>query len=422
MWKNITGTLLSEMLIILFGISNSIIINRTLGPEGKGSFSYILLIAGTAAMILELGISTGISFYSGSRSGHSRDKMKTFSFVLVLFWIAISVLAIGFTYIFFSSRFIPILIILVFLVQLSQKFILGNMLGRARIAFYNLFRIIPLAIELCGLIILVIAGAVLTPVKAVMIYGISLSVPLLVSFVAMFPFKWEMPAGKDLKDMWRYSFYVYLANLMSFLNYRIDMFLIKFFLPIEYLGWYSVSVFFIEKARIFSSSTSIINFAYKINDKARSSFAFTVRIVNSTGLLLSLLIACLGYPIIVFLYTHDFAPAYLPLLILTPAILANGFAKMISSELSADNIVRFQLFASFVSIVANVILNFILIPLMHISGAALASFVSYSLNAGILYWHYSRHYKNIRLIDYLLINTADFVRIRARISETLKHR
>ena len=227
----------------------------------------------------------------------------------------------------------------------------------------------------------------------------------------IFPFKWELPSKSDFADMWSYSFYVYLANLMSFLNYRIDMFFIKFFLPIEYLGWYSVSVFFIEKARIFSVSTSLINFAYKINDKTRSAFPFTVRAVNSTGLALSLLIAVLGYPVILFLYSKSFAPAYVPLLILTPAILANGFAKMIASELSADRIVRFQLFSSFVSIITNIILNIILIPLMGISGAALASFVSYTLNAVILYIYFAKHYGNIRLSEYLLLNREDIRRI-----------
>ncbi len=411
MWKNITGTLISEIVIIFFGIANSVIINRGLGPEGKGSFAYILLIAGTAAMMLELGISTGISYFSGSRSGSSKNSLKTFSVLMVIIWFIISCVAVAVMYFTFSSKTVPLIIIGVFLIQISQKFVLGNLLGRAKITFYNMFRIIPLIIELTGLIILIMSGIKLSPVNASLIYGLSVLVPFLVSFAMIFPFKWELPSKSDFADMWSYSFYVYLANLMSFLNYRIDMFFIKFFLPIEYLGWYSVSVFFIEKARIFSVSTSLINFAYKINDKTRSAFPFTVRAVNSTGLALSLLIAVLGYPVILFLYSKSFAPAYVPLLILTPAILANGFAKMIASELSADRIVRFQLFSSFVSIITNIILNIILIPLMGISGAALASFVSYTLNAVILYIYFAKHYGNIRLSEYLLLNREDIRRI-----------
>lgn len=411
MWKNVTGTLFAEIMIILFGIANSVIINRGLGPEGKGSFAYILLIAGTAAMILELGISTGISYFSGSRSGISRDSLKTFSVLMVIIWFIVSCAAVAVMYLTFSNRTVPFIIIGVFLIQISQKFVLGNLLGRAKITFYNLFRILPLIIELSGLIILLIAGIKLSPINASLIYGSSVLIPFAVSFAMIFPFKWEMPSKRDFSEMWSYSFYVYLANLMSFLNYRIDMFFIKFFLPIEYLGWYSVSVFFIEKARIFSVSTSLINFAYKINDKSRSAFPFTVRAVNSTGLALSLLIAVFGYPVILLLYSESYTPAYIPLLILTPAILANGFGKMIASELSADKIVRFQLFSSFFSIVVNIILNIILIPLFGISGAAFASFVSYTMNAVILYIYFSKHYGNIRLSEYLLLNRDDMVKI-----------
>lgn len=393
MWKKIAETSFSQILIIIIGIINTVMLNRGLGPANKGEYAYILLIATTLAMILEAGFATGISYKSGRQSNQNPNQWKTFSISISVIWFFLSCAFVIAMANLFSSNLRYMLIAGIFFFQISSKYILGNFLGSANIRQYNMFRIIPGIIQMAGLFILIFKGNGLSTNGAVIVYMVSVGFNYLISIVFLMPFKWQMVPLKELMSMAKYSFFIYIANMLSFLNYRIDMFIIKLMLPIEYLGWYSVSVFFIEKAKIFANSSSLVNFSYKINIMDRANTSFNLRMINTVNLMISAFFIILGYPLIILLYSADYAPAYLPVLILAPAIIINGLGKMLSSELSAEGIIRFQMFAGLVSVTINVLLNILLIPVIDIAGAALASLASYSLNTLIIYIYFKNHYK-----------------------------
>ncbi len=415
MWKRIAETSFSQILIIIIGIINTVILNRMLGPAGKGEYAYILLIASTLAMILEVGFATGISFSLGKKTDIDNNKWKTFSMIISVFWLIIALISIIIIYLHYSNNLKYILIALIFLFQISNKYILGNFLGSANIRNYNIYRVLPITIQLFGLLIILVLKIPFTPETAVIIFLLSTGINYFVSIIPLFPFKWIIPSFKEFKDMISYSFYVYIANMLSFLNYRIDMFLIKFMLPIEYLGWYSVSVFFIEKAKLFANSSSIVNFSYKINLKDRTDTGFNIRLVNTVNVLLALFFIIFGYPLILLLYSRSYSPSYLPVLILAPAIVVNGFGKMLASELSADKIVKFQMLAGLISVIVNVLLNILLIPILSISGAALASLISYSINTIIILYYFLNHYKHFKCKNLYLLKFREIKSILIRI-------
>ena len=58
--------------------------------------------------------------------------------------------------------------------------------------------------------------------------------------------------------------------------------------------------------------------------------------------------------------------------------------------MAARERIRFTVWLSAVSIVVNIVANFVLIPYMGISGAALASSMSYSLVSIVVLWYYLR--------------------------------
>lgn len=393
MWKKIAETSFSQILIILIGIVNTIILNRGLGPANKGQYAYILLIATTLSMILEAGFATGISYKSGKKSNQNPGQWKTFSICISVLWFIVSITFVFIMAKVFTDSLQYLLIAGIFFFQISSKYILGNFLGTANIRSYNAFRIIPGIIQMAGLLFLVFSSMGLTTNGAIVIYMISVGVNYLTSVIFLLPFRWQWIPIKELIGMVKYSFFIYIANMLSFLNYRIDMFIIKLLLPIEYLGWYSVSVFFIEKAKIFANSSSLVNFSYKINVMDRANTSFNLRMINTVNLIISLFFIVLGYPLIILLYSTEYAPAYLPVLILAPAIIINGLGKLLSSELSADNIIKFQMFSGLISVVINILLNILLIPVLNITGAAIASLVSYSLNTFIIYRYFRLHYK-----------------------------
>lgn len=410
MFKKSLLTFISELIIVFIGIGTTIIINRGLGPINKGYYAYIILVSSTLSMVLEFGFSTGLSYYAGKKVSISTDKWKTLSIFLIFFFFVISTFATFLLIVFYNDQRGYFVIPLLFFVQISSKFTLGLYLGTLKIKLFNIIRTIPIFIEITLLLTLMIFKIKLSPLNISIVYFLSIFIPLVISIFFLLPFRFQLPNLGELVSISRYSFFIYLANLMSFLNYRIDMFLISFFLKPEYLGWYSVAVFIIEKTRLLSQSTSLVNFALKVNQDVKDSFELSMRIVNSINILVSIFIIITAYPLITILYSPSYKESILPMIILAPAILSNGYAKMLSSELSGDGIIKIQLLASIISVILNILLNIILIPKFKIVGASFASLFSYSLNTLIILIFFLNHYKK-SFRNMIIVTRSDLKKI-----------
>jgi O-antigen/teichoic acid export membrane protein len=88
------------------------------------------------------------------------------------------------------------------------------------------------------------------------------------------------------------------------------------------------------------------------------------------------------------LYSSAFIPAVGPLRWLLPGIFTLSIGKTVVAELVAKEKIHYTLWAGIGAVVANIIGNLVLIPVMGISGAALASSISYSLLSLIVIWCY----------------------------------
>ena len=87
--KDVTITFFSRIAMFVIGISNSILIARVLGPEGKGVIAIVFLLPSMIAAMGSLGIGAAHIFFMGQRKfskidlqgflGLSRDD---FQFVL----------------------------------------------------------------------------------------------------------------------------------------------------------------------------------------------------------------------------------------------------------------------------------------------------------------------------------------------------
>ncbi len=411
MIKKSIKTFFTQASITVISLINSIIINRTLGPHGKGIYSLFLLIATLFAMVAELGISTGIAY---KHKKNDDDIWKTFTYILLGFWLIISTLM----YITLKTLNFSFYLITIpaFYFLLTNKILNGILIGKGNIKAYNIIRIIIPLVIIIGLISIPFLSIEYTPHNIFVIYIISLIVVDAILITITLPRRLTPPSLKEISSLFSYSVKVYIANLSSYLNYRIDMLLISFFLSPEYLGWYSVSVFLIEKSIMFSTSASLVNFSLKVAEENRGNKFFNFRLINTINLFITIIISLFGYFIIKLLYGSSFIYSYIPVLILSPALLFIGIGKLISSELSGEGIVHIQMRSSFLAVITNIALNIVLIPLMDIKGAALASLISYSLNTIIILQFFIKH-ERIKIKEILLLSKEDIKYIRQKIGK-----
>jgi O-antigen/teichoic acid export membrane protein len=180
----------------------------------------------------------------------------------------------------------------------------------------------------------------------------------------------------------KYGVKTLFGNLLQFFNYRLDVFLVNFFLGPVAVGIYSVSVLLAEvlwqlpNAASLVLSSKSVNSSHKAMNEVTPTVFWIVLATSSAG---ALGLAVLGQGLIRLVFSNTFASAYLPLLILLPGVVLLGGGKILSSDIAGRGYPQYNSITAAVALVATVILDVYLIPTMGIAGAALASTISYAI-------------------------------------------
>src|SRR5437867_9526179 len=81
MSKPVVGTLATNILVFALGLGSSVILNRSLGPEGKGLYATLLTTSQLLIMLSGVGLSKAVTFYLANRE---EDRQSVFAVFLSL--------------------------------------------------------------------------------------------------------------------------------------------------------------------------------------------------------------------------------------------------------------------------------------------------------------------------------------------------
>jgi O-antigen/teichoic acid export membrane protein len=404
--RNVSITLAAKIIMALVGLATSIILARMLGPDGRGIYALVILSAIIVFRLTHMGIGTGSGYFLGRKQIPYEKLAGT--------WLSLSVL-IGFSslglalvlapfvapLIFPSVDLVLILVALlsvpfaVILSNFSQLFRANNDFRRfnalelAQPVFFLIFYVFYVFVVMGGQKDFIILGPGFKVVPAVLSFLFSFVAAGALSFFMTWSrvrlrFRWT----RDLvKRAVSFGLQGHLAGIVKFLNLRLDMLLVNIFIDPTHVGYYAISVMVAEKIWYIPDVLSIAlhpRVAHAGDEQANRDTAIVSRqtiIIVSAACIFILL---LGRPLVALLYSDLFLPAVVPLLILLPGVLASSLSRVISSDLMARGYPRVILWAGLTGLVVNVSLNVILIPRLGIAGAALASTISYSLDALVM--------------------------------------
>jgi len=191
-----------------------------------------------------------------------------------------------------------------------------------------------------------------------------------------------------------YGIQAHLGNILGFLNYRIDMFLVNGFLnpaavglngflnPAA-VGFYSIAVGLVEKLWLISHAASTVLFprvAAETDEQRRKEFTpIIARTVMWITVLGALTIFLLSRWIVELLYSRAFLAAVQPLQILLPGIAALSVSRVLANDIAGRGRPIVNTYVSLGTLATNVMLNILWIPRYGIAGAAWASTVSYGV-------------------------------------------
>ena len=400
--RNILTTLSARILLVGISLVSSMVLSRYLGPEGRGLFALVMLLPGLAGSLGLLGFEQANAVYAGLEPRSQR----------ALVWQSIVIAGLGGSLISFAGASYlylgapglratlrgPLwLYVIPFAIvpgRLLAEYWLAILRGMNRILLLNLIEVGARVVSLIlVLLCIVVLGAGVTGavwVDAVMGAGMIVSLAALLGHSGIL--------GRPLLDRQvlertsRFALPAYGASVMTYLNYRIDQFIIAILLPPEQLAFYVIAVDIAEKIWIIPGAVSMALLPHLTNSRDRDPALAAVvarHTIVWTGAGCLLVFAVAGIAVD-FLFGAAFDATSTPLRWLLPGIFALAIGKVLVAELLAREKIRFTLWLSLIAASLNAAANFALIPLMGLAGAGLASTLSYSLVSLIVVWYYLR--------------------------------
>lgn len=378
MIKNILNTVFVRVFNAVITLIIVIINSNTVGSEGMGVISLIIL--SVSIFVLLSGFISGALIYFVPREN---------AFHLFLISYGWTILAAIFFYVF--MLLVPIVpekyIIHAFLLSLIFAFSSIHekiLIGKEKIITVNYISFIKIVLLIITLLVLYYTFSLKNVNSYVGALFVSYSAGYTLTLSAVFKFL-KPEKLHNIKALFikvfRLSGYNAAANIIQKLNYRLSYYLIEYFLGIKALGVFSVGVQVSESVLIIGRSISVVQYSKisNINDNKKSVF-ITVSLVKVIFIISSVLIiffSLLPDPFYKFIFSKDFENLNYIIMSLGLGIIALSCTTVISPFFAGTGNHLLNAKSAFVGFVVTIAGGLILIPELKIIGAGITATLSY---------------------------------------------
>ena len=406
MFKKILNTFGTKILAAALNFLIAIIISQTLGDTGKGTQA--LLLATISFILIFSDIICGASIiYLAPR--HSFKKIFVASTVWAALVAVIMGFAIGLFYPDLESDLIAHVAILSFISSLSSinfRFLVGK--EEIKKANYNtllqpVLMVLTLVIYYLGLKKTDIYGYVIALYAA---YGgtFLLGVWMLRDEYANMCHDKNREYGPVLKDLFKYGFLNQTGHFVQFFNLRLSYYLLDRFIDKGSVGVFSNAVSLAEAIWIISSSIALVQYA-RISNADDRAYAQKLtldlsKICFAISALAVIVLTLLPPQVYIFVFGPEFGAMTEIIRILAPGVLFYCIFLILGHYYSGTGRYQMNTFAALCGLAATCILGFTLIPKYGVTGAAITSAVSYTVNAIFLFIFFLKesHFKGSNFI------------------------
>ena len=391
MFKKILNTFGTKILAAALNFLIAIIISQTLGDTGKGTQA--LLLTTISFILIFSDIICGASIiYLAPR--HSFKKILVASTI----WAALIAVVMGFGIKLFYPKLAPDLVLhvalLSFINSLSNinfRFLVGK--EEIKEANYNtLLQPVLLVLTLVTYYILL---------KKTNIYGYVIGLYAAYGgtfFLGVWMLRKEyanLCKDKDndyhdvLRDLFKYGFLNQTGHFVQFFNLRLSYYLLDKYINVGRVGVFSNDVSLAEAIWIISNSIALVQYARIANSNDQQYAQKLTLDLSKICLLISavavIVLALLPPQVYTFVFGPEFGEMTGLIRILAPGILFYCIFLILGHYYSGIGRYQMNTFAALCGLVATFVCGFTLIPRHDVTGAAITSAVSYTVNAIFLF-------------------------------------
>lgn len=399
--RKVAETYLSRIALVVVGLTTSVLVARALGPEGRGVFAVAGAAAAMGVQLGNLGLHTANTYLVGrDRSllpalvGNTLALSAAAGLGIALlsgavFAVRPPLAPVGGAILWLALASIP--------VGLGGLLLQNILLGIQEVRAYN-------AIEVgTKLAIVVLFGAIVLfgAATAVTAFATVLLVQAAGVAVAYGRLRRDLPgppvlSGSVFKEAAGYGLKSYVSSFLHVLMLRADLLMVKYMLGAEEAGQYSIAAGLADQLYLLPAVIGMILFP-KLTalETVKEKWDLTNRV---TVVVLCIMVALgglsvfLAKPVVALLYGRPFLPAATAFVWLVPGLVFYGSTFSTMFLMSVGQPIG-VLYIWFVVVALNLGLNYLVIPVHGIVGAAAVSSVTYTL-CFILYsiyaWRYYR--------------------------------
>jgi O-antigen/teichoic acid export membrane protein len=385
----------ASILGVGLGLATSIVVSRSLGPQEKGVYDLLFSTATLFALVLGLSIPSGITFAVARKASSPRRLVVWVAGIgVVQAIVAFAVLAVLSTTDLAASLGLgttdpAVMVVLALLVAALcvAPSLRGILVGNQRVALASWLDLLGRAITFLLLLVVALAAVGGTAdadrfIMALLVGGVlgaSLYLPAAVRTRVA-------GVGAGLGAVIRFATPSYGANVLQYLNYRVDLFLVAYFRDLREVGLYALAVSLAQLVWLVSNAVATAVFARvgSTSDEPQEAAGRTAalsRNVLVVQLALAGALALLAKPLLQVLYGPAFASAVSALWLLLPGVAVFGLGSVLAAHLAGLGRPNLNLWVAASSLVVTLTLDLLLIPSLGMNGAAVASSASYATTA-----------------------------------------
>lgn len=396
--RNISMTLVRQILVNVAQLMLVVLIARQLGAEGNGHYAMALLLPTLLVNFLNLGVAPATVYYVG------RSEFTAWQAARENLRLGVAITTVGVAFalpvllVWGESLFpdVPQHLLLAglaaFPVSLLLAYLNSIFQGLEDFRIFNTTTLLPPYVALVGVVIALygLQAGVLGAVLAYLL-GQSVGLLLVILLLARRTRGASAECGpREVLDYRRktiqYGWKAHLSNIMAFVNYRADIFLVNFFLNPVATGLYVVAVQIAEGLWMLSHAASAVLLPRlsAMHEDPHARLALTRKsfmVVSGLTTVASAVAAVALYWFLGPIFGEQYWEALPAFLLLLPGIVAGAGSRMQSNCIAAAGKPEWNTYVAAMVVCVNVALNIVLIPILDISGAAMATSVAYIMNA-----------------------------------------
>lgn len=401
--KDTALTLLARVVGLALALLSSVIIARALGPDGTGVYTLAILFPILIITFTNLGLGPATVYYVAQEKYSVREVFGNnivlsaiIGVVAVLLGLVLVIVFPAWIFPEVARSYLVLALILVPVYLFSQQYISQILLGARRIKEFNA---VSVADKFLFLLFVFVATVGLGLGIAGAIWAGILS-SLVLCFVLFFWLR-RIAGGVRfrlnlayIRDGLRYGVKAHLGNIIGFLNYRIEVFLLGAFLPVSAVGFYAVAVGLAEKLWFVSESASIVLFptvSAERDEQQRKTFtplvSRTILLITAIGAVALLLVS---QWIIVFFYSEEYLPTVQLFRILLPGIVFLSVGRILANDIAGRGRPLLNTYVGGIGVVVQIGLNLAWIPRLGAVGSAWATTISYGIILVARLWLYMK--------------------------------